>query len=104
MGFGEAVEKIVPGMGLSNDIKKTVNDIDSLLKEDVKPLINGDVKEITGKIDALLGNEIKATFVKANKLLDKDIPSLIRCIKIGIFIIAVSVAIVAVGACVKFFM
>ena len=104
MGFGEAVEKIVPGMGLSNDIKKTVNDIDSLVKDDVKPLISGDVKEITGKIDALLGNEIKATLVKANKLLDKDIPSLIRCVKIGIIIIAVSAAVVSVGACVKFFM
>lgn len=104
MGFGEAVEKIVPGMGLSNDIKKTVNDIDSLVKDDVKPLISGDVKEITGKIDALLGNEIKATLVKANKLLDKDIPSLIRCVKIGIIIIAVSATVVSVGACVKFFM
>lgn len=104
MGFGEAVEKIVPGMGLSNDIKKTVNDIDSLVKDDVKPLISGDVKEITGKIDALLENEIRETLEKANKLLDKDIPSLIRCVKIGIMIIAVSVAVVSVGACVKFFM
>ncbi len=104
MGFGEAVEKIVPGMGLSNDIKKTVNDIDSLVNEDVKPLISGDVKKITDKIDALLGREIKETLVKANNMLNKDIPSLIRCVKIGIIIIAASVAVVSVGACMKFFM
>ena len=90
-------------MGLSNDIKKTVNDIDSLVNEDVKPLISGDVKKITNKIDALLGNEIKAALVKANKLLDKDIPSVIKCVKISIVIIAVSIAVVSVCACVKFF-
>lgn len=104
MGFGEAVEKIVPGMGLSNDIKKTVNDIDSLVKEDIKPLISGEVKEITSKIDDLLENEIKGALIKVNKLLDNDIPSLIKCVKISIMIIAVSVAVVCVGACVKFFM
>ncbi len=103
MGVEEVFEKIVPGMGLSNDIKKTVNDIDSLVNEDVKPLISGDVKKITNKIDALLGREIKETLVKANNMLDKDIPSLIRCVKIGIMIIAVSAAVVSVGACVKFF-
>ena len=75
-------------MGTVKDIGRVARSVDSLVKEDVKPLI---------------GNEIKETLEKANKLLDKDIPSLIRCIKIGIFIIAVSVAIVSVGACVKFF-
>ena len=75
-------------MGTVNDIVRVARSVDSLLKEDVKPLI---------------GNEIKETLEKANKLLDKDIPSLIRCVKIGIFIIAVSVAVVSVGACVKFF-
>lgn len=74
--------------GTVKDIGRVARSVDSLVKEDVKPLI---------------GNEIKETLEKANKLLDKDIPSLIRCIKIGIFIIAVSVAIVSVGACVKFF-
>lgn len=75
-------------MGTVKDIGRVARSVDSLLKEDVKPLI---------------GNEIKETLEKANKLLDKDIPSLIRCVKIGIFIIAVSVAVVSVGACVKFF-
>ena len=76
-------------MGTVKDIGRAVRSVDSLLKEDVKPLI---------------GNEIKETLEKANKLLDKDIPSLIRCVKIGIMIIAVSVAVVSGGACVKFFM
>ena len=75
-------------MGTVKDIGRAVRSVDSLLKEDVKPLI---------------GNEIKETLEKANKLLDKDIPSLIRCVKIGIMIIAVCVAVVSGGACVKFF-
>ena len=75
-------------MGLVKKAKETVSSLDSLVNEDVKPLINGEVKEI---------------LVKVNNLLDKDIPSLIRCVKIGIIIIAVSVAVVSVGACVKFF-
>lgn len=74
--------------GTVKDIGRVARSVDSLVKEDVKPLI---------------GNEIKETLEKANKLLDKDIPSLIRCIKIGIMIIAASVAVVSVGACVKFF-
>lgn len=90
-------------MGVFKSADRAVRSVDSLVKEDVKPLINGDVKEITGKIDALLGKEIKEALEKANKLLDKDIPSLIRCVKIGIIIIAASVAVVSVGACVKFF-
>ncbi|MBO4385399.1 MAG: hypothetical protein J5817_00105 [Treponema sp.] len=91
-------------MGLVKKAKETVSSLDSLVKEDVKPLINGDVKEITGKIDALLGNEIKEALAKANKLLDKDIPSLIRCLKLGIIIVAISAALVSVAACVKFFL
>ena len=75
-------------MGLVKKAKETVSSLDTLVNEDVKPLINGDVKEI---------------LVKVNNLLDKDIPSLIKCVKIGIIIIAVSVAVVSVGACVKFF-
>ncbi len=75
-------------MGLVKQAKETVSSLDTLVNEDVKPLLNGDVKE---------------TLVKVNKLLDKDIPSLIRCLKLGIMIIAVSVAVVSVGACVKFF-
>ncbi|MBR4246635.1 MAG: hypothetical protein IKQ13_06535 [Treponema sp.] len=75
-------------MGLVKKAKETVSSLDSLVNEDVKPLLNGEVKEI---------------LVKVNNLLDKDIPSLIRCLKLGIMIIAVSVAIVSVGACVKFF-
>lgn len=76
-------------MGLVKKAKETVSSLDTLVNEDVKPLLNGDVKE---------------ALVKVNKLLDKDIPSLIRCLKLGIMIIAVSVAVVSVGACVKFFM
>ena len=76
-------------MGLVKKAKETVSSLDTLVNEDVKPLINGEVKEI---------------LVKVNNLLDKDIPSLIKCVKIGIIIIAVSVAVVSVGACVKFFM
>lgn len=76
-------------MGAIKDMGRVARSVDSLVKEDVKPLI---------------GNEIKETLEKANKLLNKDIPSLIRCVKIGIIIIAVSVAVVSVGACVKFFM
>lgn len=76
-------------MGLVKKAKETVSSLDTLVNEDVKPLINGEVKEI---------------LVKVNKLLDKDIPSLIKCLKLGIMIIAVSVAVVSVGACVKFFM
>ena len=68
--------------------KETVSSLDTLVNEDVKPLLNGDVKE---------------ALVKVNKLLDKDIPSLIRCLKLAIMIIAVSVAVVSIGACVKFF-
>ena len=75
-------------MGLVKKAKETVSSLDSLVNEDVKPLINGEVKEI---------------LVKVNNLLDKDIPSLIRCLKLGIMIIAVSVAVVSIGACVKFF-
>jgi len=75
-------------MGAIKDMGRVARSVDSLVKEDVKPLI---------------GNEIKETLEKANKLLDKDIPSLIKCVKIGIMIIAVSVAVVSVGACVKFF-
>ncbi len=75
-------------MGLVKKAKETVSSLDTLVNEDVKPLLNGDVKE---------------ALVKVNKLLDKDIPSLIRCLKLGIMIIAVSVAVVSVGACVKFF-
>ena len=75
-------------MGLVKKAKETVSSLDSLVNEDVKPLINGEVKEI---------------LVKVNNLLDKDIPSLIRCLKLGIMIIAVSAAIVSIGACVKFF-
>lgn len=76
-------------MGLVKQAKETVSSLDTLVNEDVKPLLNGDVKE---------------ALVKVNKLLDKDIPSLIRCLKLGIMIIAVSVAVVSIGACVKFFM
>lgn len=75
-------------MGLVKKAKETVSSLDTLVNEDVKPLLNGDVKE---------------ALVKVNKLLDKDIPSLIRCLKLGIMIIAVSVAVVSIGACVKFF-
>ena len=75
-------------MGLVKQAKETVSSLDTLVNEDVKPLLNGDVKE---------------ALVKVNKLLDKDIPSLIRCLKLGIMIIAISAAIVSVGACVKFF-
>ena len=75
-------------MGLVKKAKETVSSLDTLVNEDVKPLINGEVKEI---------------LVKVNNLLDKDIPSLIRCLKLGIMIIAVSVAVVSIGACVKFF-
>ena len=75
-------------MGLVKQAKETVSSLDTLVNEDVKPLINGEVKEI---------------LVKVNNLLDKDIPSLIRCLKLGIIIIAISAAIVSVGACVKFF-
>ena len=76
-------------MGLVKKAKETVSSLDTLVNEDVKPLINGEVKEI---------------LVKVNNLLDKDIPSLIKCLKLGIMIIAVSVAVVSIGACVKFFM
>jgi len=76
-------------MGLVKKAKETVSSLDTLVNEDVKPLLNGEVKEI---------------LVKVNKLLDKDIPSLIKCLKLGIMIIAVSVAVVSIGACVKFFM
>lgn len=76
-------------MGLVKKAKETVSSLDTLVNEDVKPLINGEVKEI---------------LVKVNNLLDKDIPSLIKCLKLGIMIIAISAAIVSVGACVKFFM
>lgn len=76
-------------MGLVKQAKETVSSLDTLVNEDVKPLINGEVKEI---------------LVKVNNLLDKDIPSLIKCLKLGIMIIAISAAIVSVGACVKFFM
>ena len=75
-------------MGLIKQAKETVSSLDTLVNEDVKPLLNGDVKE---------------ALVKVNKLLDKDIPSLIRCLKLGIMIIAVSAAVVSIGACVKFF-
>ena len=75
-------------MGLVKQAKETVSSLDTLVNEDVKPLLNGEVKEI---------------LVKVNNLLDKDIPSLIRCLKLGIMIIAVSVAVVSIGACVKFF-
>ena len=75
-------------MGLVKKAKETVSSLDTLVNEDVKPLINGEVKEI---------------LVKVNNLLDKDISSLIKCLKLGIMIIAVSVAVVSVGACVKFF-
>ncbi|MBQ3981915.1 MAG: hypothetical protein II631_07725 [Treponema sp.] len=75
-------------MGLVKQAKETVSSLDTLVNEDVKPLLNGDIKE---------------ALVKVNKLLDKDIPSLIRCLKLGIMIIAVSVAVVSIGACVKFF-
>lgn len=75
-------------MGLVKQAKETVSSLDTLVNEDVKPLINGEVKEI---------------LVKVNNLLDKDIPSLIKCLKLGIMIIAVSVAVVSIGACVKFF-
>lgn len=75
-------------MGLVKKAKETVSSLDTLVNEDVKPLINGEVKEI---------------LVKVNNLLDKDIPSLIRCLKLGIMIIAVSAAVVSIGACVKFF-
>ena len=75
-------------MGLVKQAKETVSSLDTLVNEDVKPLLNGDVKE---------------ALVKVNKLLDKDIPSLIRCLKLGIMIIAVSVAVVSIGACIKFF-
>lgn len=75
-------------MGLVKKAKETVSSLDTLVNEDVKPLINREVKEI---------------LVKVNNLLDKDIPSLIRCLKLGIMIIAVSAAIVSIGACVKFF-
>lgn len=76
-------------MGLVKQAKETVSSLDTLVNEDVKPLINGEVKEI---------------LVKVNNLLDKDIPSLIRCLKLGIMIIAISAAVVSIGACVKFFM
>ena len=75
-------------MGLVKKAKETVSSLDTLVNEDVKPVLNGDVKE---------------ALVKVNKLLDKDIPSLIKCLKLGIMIIAVSVAVVSIGACVKFF-
>ena len=75
-------------MGLVKQAKETVSSLDTLVNEDVKPLLNGDVKE---------------ALIKVNKLLDKDIPSLIRCLKLGIMIIAVSVAVVSIGACIKFF-
>lgn len=75
-------------MGLVKKAKETVSSLDTLVNEDVKPLINGEVKEI---------------LVKVNNLLDKDIPSFIKCLKLGIMIIAISAAIVSVGACVKFF-
>ena len=75
-------------MGLVKKAKETVSSLDTLVNEDVKPLLNGDVKE---------------ALVKVNNLLDKDIPSLIRCLKLGIMIIAVSAAVVSIGACVKFF-
>ncbi|HBB13058.1 MAG TPA: hypothetical protein DCZ76_02150 [Treponema sp.] len=75
-------------MGLVKKAKETVSSLDTLVNEDVKPLINGEVKEI---------------LVKVNNLLDKDIPSLIKCLKLGIMIIAISAAIVSIGACVKFF-
>jgi hypothetical protein len=75
-------------MGLVKQAKETVSSLDTLVNEDVKPLLNGDIKE---------------ALVKVNKLLDKDIPSLIKCLKLGIMIIAVSVAVVSIGACVKFF-
>lgn len=75
-------------MGLVKKAKETVSSLDTLVNEDVKPLINREVKEI---------------LVKVNNLLDKDIPSLIRCLKLGIMIIAISAAIVSIGACVKFF-
>lgn len=75
-------------MGLVKKAKETVSSLDTLVNEDVKPLINGEVKEI---------------LVKVNNLLDKDIPSLIKCLKLGIMIIAISVAVVSIGACVKFF-
>ncbi len=75
-------------MGLVKKAKETVSSLDTLVNEDVKPLINGEVKEI---------------LVKVNNLLDKDIPSLIKCLKLGIMIIAISAVIVSVGACVKFF-
>lgn len=75
-------------MGLVKKAKETVSSLDTLVNEDVKPLINREVKEI---------------LVKVNNLLDKDIPSLIKCLKLGIMIIAISAAIVSVGACVKFF-
>ncbi|MBQ3650471.1 MAG: hypothetical protein IJJ66_11465 [Treponema sp.] len=75
-------------MGLVKKAKETVSSLDTLVNEDVKPLINREVKEI---------------LVKVNNLLDKDIPSLIRCLKLGIIIIAVSAAVVSIGACVKFF-
>lgn len=75
-------------MGLVKKAKETVSSLDTLVNEDVKPLINREVKEI---------------LVKVNNLLDKDIPSLIRCLKLGIMIIAVSAAVVSIGACVKFF-
>lgn len=76
-------------MGLVKKAKETVSSLDTLVNEDVKPLINREVKEI---------------LVKVNNLLDKDIPSLIKCLKLGIMIIAISAAVVSVGACVKFFM
>lgn len=76
-------------MGLVKQAKETVSSLDTLVNEDVKPLINGEVKEI---------------LVKVNNLLDKDIPSLIKCLKLGIMIIAISAAVVSIGACVKFFM
>lgn len=75
-------------MGLVKQAKETVSSLDTLVNEDVKPLINREVKEI---------------LVKVNNLLDKDIPSLIKCLKLGIMIISVSVAVVSIGACVKFF-
>ena len=75
-------------MGLVKQAKETVSSLDTLVNEDVKPLLNGDIKEALAKV---------------NKLLDKDIPSLIRCLKLGIMIIAVSAAVVSIGACVKFF-
>ena len=75
-------------MGLVKQAKETVSSLDTLVNEDVKPLLNGDIKE---------------ALVRVNKLLDKDIPSLIRCLKLGIMIIAVSAAVVSIGACVKFF-